>query len=263
MSGIVPSSGRELRKSELQAYERDGYLILRDFVPEAWITRLTADAERLLRRLDIIRSRNLRCRWQWNVMKQQIVFDALDPVVDISEVCCALSEDELIVGLLRSIYGEEPRLFRDKLIFKQPGSQGYELHQDYVPGTEFPASYVTVVVAIDEANLENGCVEVLRGYHHGSYLADDLETNPAIPEGVVDVSKVVALQLEPGDVAVFPARTPHRSGPNRSQGWRRLLYLSYNAASDGGSRRSRHYAEYHQRLRERFAAEGKRDMFFL
>ena len=45
------------------------------------------------------------------------------------------------------------------------------------------------------------------------------------------------LVLEPGDVAVFGGFTPHRSDPNVSGRWRRQLYLSYNASSDGGDQR--------------------------
>jgi 2-aminoethylphosphonate dioxygenase len=65
------------------------------------------------------------------------------------------------------------------------------------------------------------------------------------------------LDLAPGDVALFSGYTPHRSGPNRSGHWRRLLYLSYNAHSDGGERRDAHYAEFHDWLKGRYAEYGK------
>ena len=71
-----------------------------------------------------------------------------------------------------------------------------------------------------------------------------------------------ARRLEPGDVAVFSGYTPHRSGPNRSGHWRRLLYLSYNAMSDGGEQRDRHYDEFKSWLQDRYAEYGRTSTFF-
>ena len=55
----------------------------------------------------------------------------------------------------------------------------------------------------------------------------------------------VFLELEPGDAAIFGCFVPHRSAPNRSGIWRRLLYLNYNADFDGGDQSDGHYAEFH------------------
>jgi hypothetical protein len=54
----------------------------------------------------------------------------------------------------------------------------------------------------------------------------------------------------------------HRSGPNRSEGPRRLLYLSYNALSDGGEQRDRHYADFRNWLQDRYAEYGRTSTFF-
>jgi hypothetical protein len=70
------------------------------------------------------------------------------------------------------------------------------------------------------------------------------------------------LTLAPGDVAIFGGFTPHRSAPNRSDRWRRQLYLSYNALSDGGDQHDKHYAEFHAWLRKRYAEHGKHDVYF-
>jgi hypothetical protein len=70
------------------------------------------------------------------------------------------------------------------------------------------------------------------------------------------------LELAPGDVAIFSGYTPHRSDANRSTEWRRLLYLSYNALSDGGDQRDQHYAEFHGWLQDRYAEYGRTTTFF-
>ena len=83
-----------------------------------------------------------------------------------------------------------------------------------------------------------------------------------LPEDTVDLSTRVVLDLASGDIAIFGGYTPHRSGANRSSQWRRLLYLSYNALSDGGEQRDQHYAEFRTWLQDRYAEYGKTSTFF-
>jgi ectoine hydroxylase-related dioxygenase (phytanoyl-CoA dioxygenase family) len=112
-------------------------------------------------------------------------------------------------------------LGKDKLIFKPPGAKGYDLHQDFIAWPDFPRSFVTTLIALDEAYLDNGCTVVYPEYHHqGCLTAEDGDYHP-LPAGTVDATKAVPLILAPGDVAIFGCFTPHGSEPNRSQRWRR------------------------------------------
>jgi hypothetical protein len=72
----------------------------------------------------------------------------------------------------------------------------------------------------------------------------------------------VELDLQVGDVALFGAFTPHRSAPNRTDGWRRQLYLSYTSDADGGDLRDVHYTFFHNWLVERYAEYGKHGVWF-
>src|SRR5262249_44822675 len=147
------------------------------------------------------------------------------------------------------LYGEPACLFKDKLIYKPPGCPGYDLHQDWIAWPDFPRSFLTVLVPLDSATRENGCTIVYAGHHHqGPLSPTDGNYHPLAP-GLVDESRAVPLELRPGDVAIFGGFVPHRSEANRSSGWRRQLYLSYNRAGDGGHQRDAHYAEFHRWLR--------------
>lgn len=252
-----------LDAAQLDRYRADGFHVVRRFLADTVISRLQIEARGLCRRIDLIRAKNLRCRWQLSESSKEMVFDAFDPVVDISPASRELATSPRLRALLRSIYDDEPVLFRDKLIFKQPGSYGYELHQDRLPIAVFPESCITVIVPLDPATPESGCVEVVPGAHREGYHVRDPLAEPRVPQSVADVADVVPLELEPGDIALFSCFTPHRSAPNRSRGWRRQLYLSFNAASDGGDQRERAYREYRAWLRQRFAEAGTTDMYFL
>jgi ectoine hydroxylase-related dioxygenase (phytanoyl-CoA dioxygenase family) len=110
--------------------------------------------------------------------------------------------------------------------------------------------------------MDNGCTIVYPGYHRQGCLSpEDGHYHPLPPEAV-DESTAVPLELEPGDVTFFGCFTPHRSKGNSSDRWRRLLYLSYNAASDGGERRELHYREFLDWLRKKYAEYGKTNVYF-
>jgi ectoine hydroxylase-related dioxygenase (phytanoyl-CoA dioxygenase family) len=177
-------------------------------------------------------------------------------VIDIAPVCRNIAQDARILDVLADLYGEPGCLFKDKLIFKPPGAKGYVLHQDFIAWPGFPRSFLTVLVPIDAADAENGCTECFAGYHHAGPLApEDGQFHELSPE-MFNPARGVKLELAPGDIAIFGGFTPHRSDPNRSSRPRRQLYLSYNAFSDGGEQRAKHYSEFHDYLRRKYGEHG-------
>jgi hypothetical protein len=237
-------------------YERDGFAIVRGVFADR-VPRLQRDAEQLLGLTELIDQQNIRCRWQNDADTGECRFDCFDPVIDLSAVCESVARDPRLLAIVDAAYGEPGHLFKDKLIFKAPGTTGYKLHQDYIGWPSFPTSFMTVIVAIDRADAASGATEVFPGYHTKGCLTPKDGSYHQLPDDAVNLSTGVLLGLEPGDVALFSGYTPHRSGPNRSGHWRRLLYLSYNADSDGGERRDAHYAEFHTWLKARYADYGK------
>ena len=248
--------------AQVAQYQADGFLVVRQVFAPDRIAELAAEAERLRARLDLIDPNNIRCRWQDHVTTSECRFDCFDPVIDLSATCAQAARDPKLLEMVGALYGEPAYLFKDKLIFKPAGALGYQLHQDYISWKSFPTSFLTVIVAIDAADAANGATEVFPGHHHQGCLTPRDGNYHQLPDEAVDFSKGVVLELEPGDIAVFSGYTPHRSGPNRSAESRRLLYLSYNAASDGGDQREAHYAEFHRWLQARYAEYGKTATFF-
>jgi len=256
-------SRHRLSADERQAYEDNGFLIRRRLFASDEIACLADEADAILERTDLIDKLNLRCRFQSQCAGDDCLFETFDPVIDLAPLCKKVALDPRIFELLADVYGEEACLFKDKLIFKPPGSMGYQLHQDYIAWPGFPRSFVTVLVPIDAAGEENGCTEVFPGYHRQGCLSPEDGEYHDLPSDLIDETRGVKLILEPGDIAVFGGFTPHRSAPNRSTGWRRQLYLSYNAVSDGGEQRDAHYKEFRRFLRRKYAEYGLVDTYFL
>lgn len=260
MSATLAAAG--VTPELVQAYRETGYAIVRHVFERAEIVDLSNEANRLFGRRDLIDFNNLRCRWQNHVETGECRFDCFDPVIDLSPVVERIARDARLSGIVSTLYGEPACLFKDKLIYKPPGAQGYGLHQDYIAWDSFPKSFVTVLVPIDPANDSNGATEVFPGRHVDGVLAPQDGDYHELSDDVLAGAPGVRLCLEPGDIAIFDGMTPHRSAANRSSTWRRQLYLSFNAQSDGGEQRDAHYAEFHDWLARKYAAYGKTETYF-
>ena len=249
-------------------YARDGFVGVRGLNPPAEMAAASTEADRLLAEYEHLKSvRNLRGAGGRTTVftGRACTFETFDPVIDLSPICRAASPPtpaQLLALARMSLYGEPAFLFKDKLIYKPPGVKGYGLHQDWIAWEGFPRSFLTVLVPFDSADRDNGCTVVYPGYHHNGVLSPADGQYHELPAETVDVSTAVPLVLEPGDVAVFGGFTPHRSDPNGSTRWRRQLYLSYNAQSDGGEQREKHYGEFHAWLKVKYAEYGKTDTYF-
>jgi len=259
---MTHATSASLNDEQLRRYHDDGYLILRGVFAADEIAELEREASALWWRKDLVDVENIRCRWKDHASTGECTFECFDPVIDLAPVCARLAHDERILAPLADLYGCRPWLFKDKLIYKPPGTLGYNLHQDFISWPGFPETFVTVLVAIDPADGENGATEVFAGHQRRGYLSPRDGNYHDLPLEAIDPAGGTLLDLAVGDIALFGCFTPHRSGPNRTERWRRQLYLSYNADSDGGDRRDAHYREFHAWLKERYAEYGKTNVFF-
>jgi hypothetical protein len=152
--------------------------------------------------------------------------------------------DALVHGRLQraveALLGEAAVVFKDKINFKMAGGAGFEPHQDQQAGwSTFAPMFVTALVGIDRATLENGCLEMADAPRLAGLIGE--EWVPLTPEQMAAFA-LIPVPSEPGDVLFFDSYAPHASKPNRTDADRRILYLTYNAASRG-DHRARYFAD--------------------
>lgn len=217
--------------SAVQKYERDGYLLVKRSFAAVECEALREEAHRLATWHQVIRPDNLRTEmWQHNGCAE---INKYDPVVDVSPVFAHVAADARLTDVVAALFGEQPLLFKDKLIFKMPGHGGFGPHQDHTWYWCFPPHLIAAMVSIDEADEANGALEVAVGYHRMD--------NP-VPQG--EIRDLTASECPPttawrtvttgiGDIVFFDGLLPHRSGPNNSNRSRRALYLTYNPGQYG------------------------------
>ncbi len=140
------------------------------------------------------------------------------------------------------LLGEEALLFKEKVNYKMPGGDGFKPHQDSQAGWDDYASYfISVTVCVDEATLENGCLQLVSG-HQNSGLFRSWE--PLTDEDMADM-ELVHYPTQPGDIVFFDCYTPHASEPNLSNRIRRMYFSTYNRASEG-NHLEQYYADKHK-----------------
>lgn len=251
------SSLAQVQPSLPEIFNEKGYAVLRGLFTEDEVAQWQQESDRLLGLSDIIQEENLRVGFRTRSDGERYV-EKIDPLVDISPVFQALAKDERILSALRAIYNDEPVLFKDKLIFKMPGVTGYTMHQDASWWQGFPIeSLISVMVAIDGADRENGGLELFWGYHD-RFLSTpgELRNLNAEETALIDEARGELVETNPGDIILFHSLAPHRSGQNLSNRWRRQLYLTYNAA-EHGDLYAAHYKHYHEYVQRGWSEEQK------
>ena len=170
--------------------------------------------------------------------------------------------DPYWLELASDLLGEEVETHQPEWFNKPPGEPApTPPHQDSYYFNLEPPNVLTIWVALDEVNEENGCVRCLPGSHlqgvrpHGA--SSVLGFSQGITDyGPADAAREVPLRLRPGDASVHHGLTVHRADPNRSPNrHRRAFALVVNGKSC--RRDETAYARYLASLeRQRLAVAG-------
>ncbi len=217
---------------------RDGYLLVRDFFS-------TEQTRELLRWTTELETAPEKPGRHWVYHEESLTEPGRSVIQRIENFCPFHAELDTLVregALARwtaSLMGGAVTLFKDKINFKMPGAPGFKAHQDQQAGWgRYAPIFVTAMVAIDPATLDNGCLEMAPGRHREGLLGEEWKP---LQEADLDLQ---AVPTGPGDVLFFDSYAPHASKPNFTDRPRRILYLTYNLTRDG-DHLARYYAEKH------------------
>ena len=235
----VTVEARELGDASLAAYARTGWVAAHDFFSAAE----TAD---LVAWTDEVCALPERSGAQMVYREPSLLDPAAQVVQRIEDFCPHHPRfDALINGgrlqvAVEQLLGGPAVLFKEKINFKMPGGAGFEAHQDQQAGwSRYAPLFVTAMVSIDPATIENGCLEMATAARQTGLIGREWAPLTAADMATFDL---VPVPTDPGDVLFFDSYAPHASQPNLTGKQRRILYLTYNLASDG-DHRARYYAE--------------------
>lgn len=154
-----------------------------------------------------------------------------------------------MVDAVEELLGGEVYHYHSKMILKDARTGGaWAWHQDYgywyQNGLLFP-DLCSVMIAVDAATRENGCLQLLKGSHRMGRINHVLtgEQAGADRERVDEACRrleLVHAEMAPGDAVFFHANTLHCSGPNHSEFPRWAMICCYNAATNDPYEDSHH-----------------------
>jgi hypothetical protein len=226
----------QLTSEQVADFHRDGYVIARSFFTTPETDRLYATA---------IEDEAIS-QHSYGVVDQSGKKSKLalwfTPGDDIYGL---MTRSERMVNSVAALLGDTAPVchFHSKLMQKEPKVGGaWEWHQDYGYWYKnqflFPEQMLSVMVAFNDATIENGCLQVIKGSHklgrvnHG-FAGEQVGADSTMVENCLRMGmELVYVELKAGDALFFHSNLLHRSDANLSDKSRWSFISAYNLASN-------------------------------
>lgn len=149
--------------------------------------------------------------------------------------------DDRLIDVAAQIVGPDVALFTSYVISKRPDDGlAVDWHQDAAFFPIEPMDTFTLWLAVDDSDVENGCMRVLPGTHRQQAVLlhkVDLDSGTTLPMSLenLDLAGAADVQLRAGEYSVHDPWILHGSNPNRSSRRRcgiTLKYISTRAEID-------------------------------
>jgi len=243
----------KIDSNQLSCYERDGFLVLNDFVPENTCDELRARARQLVEEFDAAgvlsifstheQSRlsddyflesgdKIRCFFEEDAFlpdgtlkhtKERSINKIGHALHELDPVFSDFSRSQSIRDLINDLQIEDPLLLQSMFIFKQPRIGGeVSCHQDSTFLYNEPIEIAGLWFALEDATLSNGCLWVIPGGHKLGLKSRWVRA----PEGgmrfdILDKTpwpeeRLAPLEVSKGTLIVLNGQLPHKSLANRS-----------------------------------------------
>ena len=223
----------QLTPEQLEAYHRDGYIVVEDLVTSEEIEAIRNRLREYThggRPLGSIQ-RQIEPRVTRGELKVDQPGDGirkLKGLVEGDDLFRKLGLNENIAGIVEQVLGPDIKIYSNVLLLKPPdvGSQkGWHQDSPYFPIR--PMALCCCWFALDDATVENGCLAVLPGWHKKALPHVKVTDDYVIEEGYCDSSGGVLAPVKAGDGVFFHSLMPHYTAPNHSKKWRRAIALRY------------------------------------
>jgi ectoine hydroxylase-related dioxygenase (phytanoyl-CoA dioxygenase family) len=147
----------------------------------------------------------------------------------------ALARHPRIIAIVSALIGPDIQLQHSKIATKPAaaGRGAYPWHQDFAYFPHTNTSLVAVMVMLDDATPENGCMRMVRGSHRLGQLEHRLRGNFSggcqESERWADPASIVEITPRAGGISVHHCLTLHGSEATRSGAPRRGVVFQYRA----------------------------------
>ena len=219
-------------------YQEHGFVVVRDFMDPKVLNELQDELDRYIREVvptlsperafyqDRSRPETLK---QLNSLENDTYFDAFRQCSDWRDLAATLLEEEVVP--------KQPQWFN-----KPPGTEHpTPPHQDNYYFCLTPNTSITLWLALDPIDQENGCLRYLPGSHRHGIQEHGASRVLGFSQGIEhygakEIAREVEICCQPGDLLAHHGETIHRADPNRSRDRHRrafaVVYYTESAVRD-------------------------------
>jgi phytanoyl-CoA hydroxylase len=223
------------KREELKGdFDRDGFVVIKGFLNASDLTEVQRELERYI--VDRIP----------RIPRTDVYYEVRDDASTLKQMARIKEHDPFFANLIarRQWTGLAEHLLDDKVEakelewFDKPPQLGKATppHQDGYYFMLKPNEAVTMWLALDPVDQDNGCMRYIPGSHRKGLRPHGSTGVLGFSQGIADYSSAdrhaeVAVSAAPGDLLVHHAMTIHRADGNLSFRHRRSLGLIFYSAS--------------------------------
>jgi len=240
------------------AFDHDGFIVIREFFGPHEIARIQCELDRYV------------CEVIPTLPAGRVMYEDKQRPETLKQLAFIAEHDAHLKGLLlngkmpalASFLLDGPVLGKELEWFNKVPHYSRETppHQDGWYFMIEPPEALTVWIALDEVDEENGCMRYLRGSHHKGLRphirSEVLGFSQGIPDYDPGIEDEVAVTAKPGDVLVHHSLTVHLAHSNRSTNRQRrslgAVYYSVAAKQDVAALK-----KYQQQLNEHLVSTNR------
>jgi hypothetical protein len=241
-------------------FDQNGYIFCKSFLNTATVAEIN---DRLL---------GFIAAKIWTLPREHVFLEKVDDPNSLKQIQRLHEYDEFFGRLMNQ---GAPRKLAEELLgtevrcvnmqyFNKPAGIGQPTppHQDGYYFKLEPCEALTMWMALEPVDEENGCVRYVKGSHKKEMRHHDATGTLGFSQGIVDfptdedTANEIAFPAEPGDLLAHHALTIHRANGNQSKTRSRkalgFIYYSVNAVEDVEA-----HQRYAEELKKRLIESGK------
>ena len=224
-----------LTQDQVNQYQEDGFIVIRNFLSAEECTELTRGVSDCVKEYESVKIIGAEKHelikdgtddFYSNVFLQKLNMWKVSSVVrkyflspKLGEMACKL---EGIEGL---------RVWHDQTLQKKPWANPTSFHLDNPYWSFTNRHAISIWIALDDATLQNGCLSYIPGSHKttttknvgiGQNVGSIFDTYPEYIK-----TKPAMAEMKAGDCGFHNGYTIHGAGANMTPGWRRAMTCGY------------------------------------
>lgn len=219
-------------EEQIKKYRNQGYLAIEDVLTPEEVTNAI---EALMDRINLgPKSATLTLnsgKVNWDELKtneeREFAVKKVSNFVDRDERLKKLAYHPSLLAKIEQILGEKPRLAQAIALLKPPGDGEHPWHQDMGVGLAYDKPLLGVWVALDPAELDNGCMHVIPRSHAEGAMPHYMVRSLQICDSDIPLEQDVCVPLKPGGILLFNGLIIHGTACNLSNKRRRALQFHY------------------------------------